>query len=100
MISAYCYRYWNGEQNFNPNREPQMSNLNNELDALRAAIASLVGCKACEVEGEVRLVVNQINAVKATQAGRIANERTATMIGRAMDVIAQRRAAALERLAA
>lgn len=76
-----------------------MTSLNNELNALRAAIASLVGCKACEVEGEARLVVNQINAVKAAQAGRIANDRTANMIGRAMDVIAERRACALERAA-
>jgi len=76
-----------------------MTNLNNELTTLRSDIASLVSCKACEVENEARLVVNQINVVKAAQANRIANERTANMIGRAMDVIAQRRASVLERAA-
>jgi len=77
-----------------------MTNLTNELNALRAAIASLVSCKGREVENEARLVVNQINAVKDAQAGRMANDRTANLIGRAMDVIAQRRASVLDRQAA
>ena len=70
--------------------------MTNELNNLRAAIASLVSAKANEFANETRLVIDAMNAVKAAAAGRTSREdrsRFDGLMNRALSVVNQRRAA-------
>lgn len=71
------------------------TNLTNEINFLRSAIASLKSAKHNEIANETRIVINAINAVKDAQAVVRATSpvvaRAVNMIGNAIEIIYARK---------